>query len=58
MHSSPLETLQQARVHRVPVEKPISVRDTQVTERYTSRKDIIHHEANLAGMTNNMSLRN
>lgn len=58
MHNSPLETLQQARVHRFPVENPISVRDTQVTERHKPCKDITHHEANPAGMTNNMSLRN
>jgi len=57
MHNSPLETLQQARVHRFPTEKLISVRDKQVTEKYKSHKDIIHHEVNLAGVTNNTSLR-
>lgn len=57
MHNNPLETLQQARVHRFPMEKVISVRDKQVTEKCKSYKDIIHHKVNLAGVTNNMSLR-
>lgn len=39
-------------VHRVPMEKVIFAEDEQIIENYKSHKEMIHHEGDLAGVTN------